>query len=220
MIDEGIATNTIMMASYFVVLTICFILPCLYSMRQHFSGNRNPLSEFRIVMRNGRAEIHRDNQGEAGNQVEDIEEQRISTQKLEEEKKTQILKHFKDVRMTMKESHFIEADTVQPDSSPVLEGVKNGEIHFPVPDRGNKSSAMRQIRVSDSCAICLAKYSPGDTIIYSSNPKCSHAFHEGCILIWLSKLKNDLLCPCCRSNFVTSDMENSTGETSNAGDSL
>ena len=55
--------------------------------------------------------------------------------------------------------------------------------------------------VSDTCAICLCQYEDGDTIVWSSNIDCQHAFHEDCILTWLTK-KDDPLCPFCCQNFV------------------
>lgn len=55
--------------------------------------------------------------------------------------------------------------------------------------------------VSDTCAICLCQYEEGDIIVWSPNSNCQHAFHEDCILTWLTK-KDDPLCPFCCQNFV------------------
>jgi len=54
--------------------------------------------------------------------------------------------------------------------------------------------------VPGSCAICLCPYLPEDRITHSPHPGCSHAFHETCIVEWLSK-KCTRLCPCCRQEF-------------------
>jgi len=35
------------------------------------------------------------------------------------------------------------------------------------------------------CTICLASYQEGETIAWSSNPDCCHAYHQSCILDWL-----------------------------------
>ena len=57
----------------------------------------------------------------------------------------------------------------------------------------------------DTCAICITKYSIGDALVWSSNPECTHAFHEDCIMIWLMKLRRYMLCPCCRQEFILGD---------------
>ena len=54
--------------------------------------------------------------------------------------------------------------------------------------------------VDANCSICLMDYEEGDTIIWASRKKCMHAFHDECILSWLSKGKKR--CPCCRNFFV------------------
>jgi len=73
------------------------------------------------------------------------------------------------------------------------------------------------------CAICLAEYDVKDRLCWSSNPECTHVFHEDCILQWLVSLgrmkskrqmysenptPNQILrfpleCPCCRQDFVS-----------------
>mmetsp|Transcript_33999 Transcript_33999/g.49814 ORF Transcript_33999/g.49814 Transcript_33999/m.49814 type:complete len:343 (+) Transcript_33999:230-1258(+) len=63
----------------------------------------------------------------------------------------------------------------------------------------NKGESYR--RVSCSCAICLARYEVGETVVWSSNPLCPHVFHEECIVSWLMTRQN-ALCPCCRQNFT------------------
>lgn len=73
------------------------------------------------------------------------------------------------------------------------------------------------------CAICLAEYEPSDRVSWSSNPDCTHAFHEDCVVQWLVSLGRtkskkqrfadnpteaqllnyELECPCCRQEFVS-----------------
>lgn len=73
------------------------------------------------------------------------------------------------------------------------------------------------------CAICLAEYEPSERVSWSSNPDCTHAFHEDCVVEWLVSLgrtksksrrfadeptEGQLLdyhleCPCCRQEFVS-----------------
>jgi hypothetical protein len=66
----------------------------------------------------------------------------------------------------------------------------------------------------ETCAICLASYSLGETIVRSSNTsECRHCFHETCMMTWLVKHQKESFkrqnrhaheqCPCCRQSFVT-----------------
>lgn len=54
--------------------------------------------------------------------------------------------------------------------------------------------------VEPSCAICLAEYQVGDAIVWASEHECPHAFHQECMLNWLSTGKKR--CPICRYSFV------------------
>ena len=57
------------------------------------------------------------------------------------------------------------------------------------------------------CAICLNHYQTGDTVIWSTNSSCSHAFHRDCMLGWLVKTPagKPAMCPCCRQAFMEED---------------
>jgi len=56
-------------------------------------------------------------------------------------------------------------------------------------------------RVPNCCAICLGPYEAGESLVWSSNPACKHAFHEECVTDWLTKMQNGTPCPCCRQEF-------------------
>ena len=57
--------------------------------------------------------------------------------------------------------------------------------------------------VPNCCAVCLMAYDPGETVVWSSNPDCLHAFHEECLLDWLVHSKQEgTPCPCCRQSFT------------------
>ena len=60
--------------------------------------------------------------------------------------------------------------------------------------------------VPNCCAICLMSYDVGDTVIWSSNKECTHAFHQDCVVGWLVKMQPETPCPCCRAEFT--DLQN------------
>jgi hypothetical protein len=58
--------------------------------------------------------------------------------------------------------------------------------------------------VPNNCAICLEAYEPGETVVWSGNPKCNHAFHQECITAYLVKVKDGSTpCPMCRQDFTS-----------------
>jgi hypothetical protein len=64
--------------------------------------------------------------------------------------------------------------------------------------------------VPNACAICLEAYKPDETVVWSSNIDCSHAFHQDCIIdYWLVKLTvgDTVPCPCCRQDFMSLSLE-------------
>eukprot|EP00542_Grammatophora_oceanica_P015078 CAMPEP_0194039430 /NCGR_PEP_ID=MMETSP0009_2-20130614/11552_1 /TAXON_ID=210454 /ORGANISM="Grammatophora oceanica, Strain CCMP 410" /LENGTH=333 /DNA_ID=CAMNT_0038682257 /DNA_START=219 /DNA_END=1220 /DNA_ORIENTATION=- len=67
-------------------------------------------------------------------------------------------------------------------------------------------------RVPNCCAVCLGPYEVGDSVVWSSNPCCSHAFHEDCVVDWFIKMQDGTPCPCCRSDFLP-DIEKDIQET-------
>ena len=62
-------------------------------------------------------------------------------------------------------------------------------------------------QVPNCCAICLCPYDVDDAVVWSSNQACKHAFHEDCMVDWLTKMQNGTPCPCCRQEFT--DLESS-----------
>ena len=60
-------------------------------------------------------------------------------------------------------------------------------IHADVRDRGT------------TCDICLLEYQVGETVAWSPNVECSHAFHRDCILDWLVRKPS---CPNCRVDYL------------------
>lgn len=75
---------------------------------------------------------------------------------------------------------------------------QDDDLYIQLP-HGSKNGSRQ---VPNSCAICLSGYDEGDKIVWSSNEECKHAFHDECILIWLTKNQNGTPCPCCRCEFT------------------
>lgn len=61
--------------------------------------------------------------------------------------------------------------------------------------------------VPNCCAVCLGCYDVGESVVWSANPSCQHAFHEECVTDWLIKIQEGNPCPCCRSIFADVDMD-------------
>lgn len=95
-----------------------------------------------------------------------------------------------------------------------LPGCKN------IPDVENGGCAETRL-VSGVCAVCLIEYAEGDEITWSSNYKCSHAFHAACMTEYIESKREIVPCPMCRQNFLLANdlaivsTEESTTSTSN-----
>ena len=79
--------------------------------------------------------------------------------------------------------------------------------------------------VPNGCAVCMDPFRGDDRVCWSSNNGCPHVFHEKCLVNWLLVLGRrrrmrmvrtvssddidltayDMLCPCCRQDFVKTD---------------
>jgi hypothetical protein len=93
-----------------------------------------------------------------------------------------------------------EAGELSDALSPTLEMIC--EEDFGILDLPRKHSPRA---VPNACAICLEAYKPDETVVWSSNIDCSHAFHQDCILDYAVnklKVKDTVPCPCCRQDFM------------------
>jgi hypothetical protein len=74
-------------------------------------------------------------------------------------------------------------------------GERNGTLEISKNEENTKL-------VPITCAICLASYQTGETVVWSSNSACCHVFHEDCISKYLETIKGaGYPCPCCRQRF-------------------
>ena len=79
-------------------------------------------------------------------------------------------------------------------SNPAEESTHHEHGHIRLPTGG---------LVPNCCAVCLGDYEVGDSLIWSSNNSCNHAFHQECIVEWLLKQNNrQTPCPLCRNEFT------------------
>ena len=113
-------------------------------------------------------------------------------------------------------------------------------VRLPVPGRGTlqpneeaegEGGGEATREVPNGCAVCMDPFGIGDRICWSSNAGCPHAFHEKCLVNWLLVLGRrrrmrmlqtpsqdvdltdyDMLCPCCRQDFVVKTGVGSNGE--------
>ena len=89
-------------------------------------------------------------------------------------------------------------DTVKLESdNSVVDDIETGSME----DCGQLKLANGTL-VPNCCAICLTGYEVGDTVIWSSNKQCAHAFHQDCVVGWLVKMQPETPCPCCRQEFT------------------
>jgi hypothetical protein len=95
------------------------------------------------------------------------------------------------------------------------DGYEDGVLFLPQIDASQPKKS-----VPNLCAICLDGYRPGDVVVWSNNPQCCHAFHEGCVVHYLVKVKSGLVpCPTCRQCFVEMEPKSLKKGESNGGDS-
>ena len=72
--------------------------------------------------------------------------------------------------------------------------------------------------VPNTCAICFESYKPGDTVAWSNNRQCIHAFHLDCVLEYLVLVKSNrrVPCPTCRQTFTTFSIKKSNPKQKSA----
>lgn len=100
----------------------------------------------------------------------------------------------------------VREDQIKVDAEEQEEGdseVQNGHLILP-------RTGVKNPMVPNCCIICLEPYQEGETIVWSSNKSCHHAFHEACMLRYLIRTyKKAESTPCCvcRCNFTDLKVE-------------
>lgn len=101
---------------------------------------------------------------------------------------------------TMKEMYSASEKDDEEDEND-LAGVDECETgYLIIPTAAATIASTRQ--VPNCCAICLSPYEVGETVVWSCNRHCKHAFHQDCMLDWLTKMFDGTPCPCCRQDFT------------------
>lgn len=98
-------------------------------------------------------------------------------------------------------------------------GATNGEGERETTSSGNGAGLLETLRSAIStnrssvsankveCSICLMEYAAGETVSWAKEEGCDHAYHQQCIVGWLSTAKRDGTlhdsCPLCRTKLIT-----------------
>lgn len=145
-------------------------------------------------------------------------EANVNAFSMQEQKRRRecLLQSWGDCRMLVKEDSIVKVPMSKGDhdcdqSCPldVETGQLKSMLRIPIaesPDEAKdeprgKDCDRRFRNVPSNCAVCLGKYDIGEAIVWSSNPSCTHVFHEDCIVTWLMTRQNPL-CPICRQKFT------------------
>ena len=125
-----------------------------------------------------------------------------------------------DIEHNVKDEHII---SIKEEDTPTEKG-RYSHVLIPPPAGYCDNDDIKASRKAPMfCAVCLSEYEKDDTISWSMNENCTHAFHTDCIISWFvangrkqssmqrfpdnpskEKLLNyQLDCPCCRQSFVT-----------------
>eukprot|EP00567_Pseudictyota_dubia_P018095 CAMPEP_0197436886 /NCGR_PEP_ID=MMETSP1175-20131217/4238_1 /TAXON_ID=1003142 /ORGANISM="Triceratium dubium, Strain CCMP147" /LENGTH=264 /DNA_ID=CAMNT_0042966277 /DNA_START=260 /DNA_END=1054 /DNA_ORIENTATION=+ len=122
----------------------------------------------------------------------ELTQEQIAAQ--EEDRKTML-------KETLVFKGVVETDEEAP--TPSSKEVVKGDIYIPSTSSVPVSTRLMEDPFAEdeapTCPICMVEYEEGDTICWSPNPECTHAFHWECISQWL--LKHDE-CPQCRNNYL------------------
>lgn len=101
-----------------------------------------------------------------------------------------------------------EADLIEKNESAAAAALADGEILDADAEAATngllvlRDSEKALNSVPNCCAICLGNYEVGEKVVWSSNQSCPHAFHEECMVDWLTKMLDGTPCPCCRADFT------------------
>mmetsp|Transcript_25514 Transcript_25514/g.39527 ORF Transcript_25514/g.39527 Transcript_25514/m.39527 type:complete len:249 (+) Transcript_25514:47-793(+) len=120
--------------------------------------------------------------------------------------------HLCHYQMTVKDSDIVDSDEHKNKHNSDEDEVdpKCDKLLLPICACCNGNNKGQSSRMVDaSCVICLSRYVEGDTVVWSSNKECVHAFHKHCVMKWImlqisrNGRKEKPVCPYCRRVFVS-----------------
>jgi len=225
--------RTILTILYLVVLGLCFIIPIFYYFRMHCEDRQARRLHERVQGYVLEQRALQDN--DDGTRREEIRETRKKYRDEKRARIRQLFEPVRMV-LQSHQFHEVGKDDLTNEEEKGLMAEEKGLIKTDsgrsIPEGGNDNSdnqswvnvyeeqtsyveipaqglgTTTDMRlVPDMCAICLSNYEPGEAIVWSTNSKCEHAFHDECIERWLMKQRGPPLCPCCRADFVIDTLD-------------
>ena len=135
----------------------------------------------------------------------------IDVDKIDTNENSQDIVRVRQTRIERMMCHFQFGICAKVDGHLIMvnprDGAKDIEAAIAVQD----SSAQEQLPTDEDlspnvdsthdecCAICLEPYAVGDDLCTGKTEKCSHVFHEHCMVEWIRRHNR---CPICRANLM------------------
>jgi len=206
-------------APWLIAVILGFVVPCVLSINSRIQRQRR-----RRHRSGGRSnDIYDDNEWSARFDLKNRRKRKLKRiiNSLQDFKKVLIKDDFLDDKscpsQTDEDKEYKDENMVVADDSSNQEEEEEGTKLVMLPKPGYRLVDLLSIHGDDKtnhcravenlCTICLTQYIPGDSVVWSINPRCNHVFHETCITSWLARKRKHPLCPCCRQPFLTAQQE-------------
>lgn len=181
---------------WYILLLLCCAVPtvCAYRRRRRLHARIERITHLQRMAANGVVNL--------GNSMPDGAE----SEESRDAKMRKIQAAIKDTTMTVASKHLLrQQDSQRIDEEAGMDNInlEESELEFAALQlSGEHPNGNTQVPAL--CAICLCSYELDDSVTYSPNRACRHAFHTECISTWITK-KETPLCPCCRQEFCSLD---------------